>query len=216
MSRACLIIGESGCGKSTSIEHLNPEETFLINVENKPLPFRGHKSKYKMVGTGEGGNCLATDNYELILKYLRAINKERLFIKNIIIDDFQYIMCNEFMGRATEKGYGKFAEIGQHAWFILNALSKFRDDLNIFVLSHSMRDEDGVYRCKTIGKMLDNTITVEGLFTVVLHALLIDGHYKFQTQVSVHHLAKSPRGMFNDMYIDNNLQLVIDAIKGYE
>lgn len=121
MSNTSLIIGESGTGKSTSLRNLDPHETFIINVCNKPLPFRGYKSNYKTISSWEDkeGNYYATDDYLKIIKLLRIIDKERPDIKNIIIDDFQYIMVEEFMNRVTEKGFDKFSEIGQHAWSII-------------------------------------------------------------------------------------------------
>jgi len=120
MSNTSLIIGESGTGKSTSIRNLNPEETFIINVLNKPLPFRGYKNQYKMVSAdGATGNYYASNKYENIVLVINKINAKRLDIKTLIIDDFQYLMANEFMSRALERGYDKFSEIGKHAYDLL-------------------------------------------------------------------------------------------------
>lgn len=206
MSNITLIIGESGTGKSTSIRTLDPKETFVINVLDKPLPFKGAKKNY-IAATQEhpNGNYSATDNYEKIISQIRYINQKRPDIKNIIIDDWQYIMANEFMRRAKEIGYGKFTEIAQHAWSVIAEANNSRDDLFFFFLSHSDTDQFGKARCKTIGKMLDDKITIEGMFTVVLHAIVDDNQYKFLTQVNGSYLAKSPMGMFDNLMIPNDL-----------
>lgn len=216
MSNTLLIMGESGSGKSTSIRNLNPKETFIINVIDKPLPFKGFKKNYTCLSAdGKTGNYYATDDYNSIIRVINGINKNRLDIKNLIIDDWQYTMCNEFMRRATERGYDKFTEIGQHAWNIIRNLTLCREDLECYVLSHTDVDSNGKIKCKTIGKMLDDKITVEGMFTIVLHALIMDGNYKFLTQNDGTHIAKSPMSMFQDKYIDNDLSFVKLKMKNY-
>ena len=216
MSNTILIIGESGSGKSSSIRNLNPEETFLFNVLDKPLPFRGYKKNYLKNPTEERkANYFSTDNYDVITRSLRKINEERLEIRNIIIDDFQYIMANEFMKRATERGFDKFTEIGQHAWSIVNTLISLRENIDCYVLSHSDMDSSGRFKPKTIGKMLDDKITLEGMFTIVLHALIIDGKYKFLTQNDGIHVAKSPMDMFKNKLIDNDLCYIKEHMSLY-
>lgn len=216
MSNTILVIGESGSGKSTSLRNLNPEETFLINVLDKPLPFRGYKKNYIRVSTDDRKvNYFATDNYDSIVRALRKINEERLDIRNIVIDDFQYVMANEFMKRATERGFDKFTEIGQHAWNIVNTLIGLRESIDCFVLSHTDTDATGKVKPKTIGKMLDDKITLEGMFTTVLHALILDGKYKFLTQNDGTHVAKSPMGMFDHKLIDNDLMYVKEKMFNY-
>lgn len=204
MGNSTLIMGESGTGKSTSIRNLDPKETFIINVLDKPMPFKGYKKTYIPV-KGNSGNYFSTDDHSLILKIIDYINNERMDIKNVIIDDFQYIMCNEFMRRASERGFDKFTEIAQHAWAIAKACAASRDDLYFFILSHTENDGNGKVKCKTIGKMIDDKVTLEGMFTVVLHSLLCDGKYKFLTQNDGHHIAKSPMNMFDYSLVDNDL-----------
>lgn len=216
MAISILIMGESGTGKSTSLRTLDHKETFIINVLNKPLPFKGYKSKYVAGAPGSGkGNYLTTDNSHQIQSVISYISKNRPDIKNIIVDDFQYIMANEFMRRATESGWGKFSEIGQNAWSIFDLAPKCRDDLCLFFLSHTENNDRGVAKFKTIGKMLDEKISIEGMFTVVLHSLVTQDGYKFLTQHDANHLAKSPMGMFNDSLIDNDLKIVKDIIFAY-
>lgn len=215
MSICTLIIGESGSGKSTSIRNLIPEETFIINILDKPLPFRGYKKNYiPLSSDGKKGNYYATDDFGSLIRCIRLINT-RKEIKNIIIDDYQYVLCNEFMRRATERGYEKFTEIAQHAWHIIKELIACRDDLYCFVLSHSDTDQNGKVKCKTVGKLLDEKINLEGMFTLVLHTQIVDGQYKFLTQHDGTHLAKSPYGMISEKLIDNDLSLVKSNIINY-
>ncbi len=211
-----LISGESGSGKSTAIRHLEPKETFIINVIDKPLPFKNFKKDYTAFSSDKTeGNYYVSDNSKTILNVIKYVSNSKPDIKNIIVDDFQYVMANEFMRRALEKGYEKFSQIGQNAWEIINESSRCRQDLNIFFMCHNDIEEDGKSRCKTIGKMLKDKITIEGMFTVVLHSVVQDSQYKFLTQYDGIHIAKSPIGLFEEKYIDNDLNLVVNKINDY-
>jgi len=209
---ATLILGESGSGKSTSTRNLDPKSTFILNVLDKPLPFRGYKSKYNI----ESKNYHASDDYRSILNYILAINERRPEINVLILDDFQYLMANEFMGRSSERGFDKFTEIAAHAWQIIMALTETRADLRCFVLTHSDLDAQGKSKIKTIGKMLDDKIALEGMFTVILHSMVVDDQYKFLTQNDGSHMAKSPMTMFNEKLIDNDLVSVIRQMSEYD
>lgn len=216
MNISILVIGESGTGKSASLVNLDPNTTFVINVLNKPLPFRHFSKNYsKLTADGSEGNYYASDNSGMILRAIDVINKKRPEIKTIIIDDFQYVMGNAFVNRCMEKGFDKFSQIQQQAWSILNALNSLREDLRCFVLSHSEITPEGKSKIKTIGKMLDEKITLEGMFTIVLHSLIIDEQYVFLTNNDGSHLAKSPLGMFEQKLIPNDLQSVIEIIQEY-
>jgi hypothetical protein len=212
MANSILIMGESGTGKSSSIRQLNPKETFVINVLDKALPFKDFKKNY--IG-GVGGNYYATDNAASIQTTITSISQKRLDIKTIIIDDFQYIMANQYMRSAKEKGFEKFVEIGQSAWKIIRESTALRPDLSTFILSHTETDPFGKVKCKTIGRMLDEKITLEGMFTVVLHSLIVDGKYKFLTQNDGVHNAKSPLDMFDKSFIDNDLLYVKEKMAAY-
>lgn len=219
MSHIILVMGESGTGKSTALRNLPPEETFIINVIDKPLPFKGFKKnyiqfKYDDKTDSSTGNYYVSDNHGRLSRMIQHINSKRPDIKNIIVDDFQYIMCNEYMDRAKETGFGKFTEIGQHAWDLIRKLQQGRPDIECFVLSHTENDQ-GKVKFKTIGKMLDEKITVEGMFTVVLHTAIQDGKYTFLTQNDGTHVAKSPMEMFKDKYIENDLVFVKQKINEY-
>lgn len=216
MSNTSIIMGESGTGKSTSIRTLDPATTFIINVMNKPLPFRGYKQHYRQLSPdGAAGNYYFSDNYEYITRVVRLIETKRTEIKTLIIDDFQYLMASEFMSRALERGYDKFSEIGKHAFDLLKLLPGLRDDLDIFILTHSEANELGKMKIKTIGKMLDDKITIEGMYSMVLQTELTDGNYSFITQGDARHIAKSPMGMFENRNIPNDLAFVKQKMTNY-
>lgn len=216
MSNTVLIIGESGTGKSTSIRNLNAKETFIINVIDKPLPFRGFKNKYiKISSDWSEGNYCSTDDYAQIIKAVNFISTKRPEIKTIIIDDFQFVMTNEFMKRCMERGFDKFSEIGNHAWSIMNALRNLREDLDCFVLTHSSLDESGKMNIKTIGKLFSEKYGMETTVTTMLQTEVNDGKYCFITQGDARHIAKSPMGMFEDRNIPNDLAFVKEKIHSY-
>jgi adenylate kinase family enzyme len=218
MSTSVLVIGESGTGKSTAIRTLDSKSTYIINVIDKPLPFKGWGKNYKRdeKEKGRNTNYFSPSNHTAIINCLDKINKDRDYIKTVIIDDFQYVMANEFMSRALERGYDKFTEIALHVWDIIKKTYVCRKDLTIIFLSHSeISESDGKARAKTIGKLLNDKITVEGMFTIVLQSGLKDGEYVFKTQGDECTIAKSPLGMFESKYIPNDLQLVVDSINKY-
>jgi hypothetical protein len=217
MSNSVLIIGPSGSGKSSSIRKLDPSETFIISVLDKPLPFRGYKKIYKPIKgwSDTEGNYYCSDNWAKVLKCIRMVSDSRPEITTLVIDDAHFIMANEFMMRATEKGFERFSEIAQHMWLVMNGLASTRGDLTCFVLSHSEIDNLGVSKPKTVGKMLDDKITLEAMVTVVFHTMIQDGEYKFLTQHNNTHISKSPVGMFEETLIDNDLQEVKQRIESY-
>lgn len=216
MSNTSLIIGESGTGKSTSIRNLDPSETFIINVLNKPLPFRGYKNSYTKVSPdGATGNYYASTNYDHIQLVIKKVDLKRPDIKTLILDDFQYLMADEFMSRCMERGYDKFAEMGNHAYQLLKMLPTLREDLDIFILTHSEANESGKMKVKTIGKMLDEKVTIEGMYAMVLQTELTDGKYNFITQGDARHIAKSPMGMFDQRNIPNDLAFVKERMNHY-
>jgi hypothetical protein len=159
---------------------------------------------------------IITDNASLIVKTIKEVSENRPEIKNIIIDDFQYIMANEFMRRSKETGYNKFNDIGQSAWAIINALNSARQDITSVVLSHSEQSETGKTKIKTVGKMLDDKIVIEGMFTVVLQSIVHDNRYLFITQNNGQNTCKSPKGLFDSDSIANDLNDIISAYVQYQ
>lgn len=223
MSNTILIIGQSGSGKSTSMRTLEPASTFIINVLDKALPFRGFKKNYQPIQSSkdeEGnrtstGNYYTSDNWKDIITTIDFVNKTRPDITTLIIDDWQYILAYEFMSRVNERGFDKFSEMANHGWATINACMNTRQNLTTFILAHSDVDATGRSKCKTIGKMLDEKITIEGLFTTVLHSRVVDGQYVFQTQFDGEYLAKSPIDMFEELLIPNDLLAVKTAVETY-
>lgn len=215
MATICLIIGESGSGKSTSARTLDPKKTMVINILKKPLPFKNWKKNYTDVKDNTG-NFFQSDNPESVLACLDYVSAKRPDIENVVVDDFQGLMMAEFMKRSKEKGYEKFTDIAKHTYDLVYLGAQLaRQDLAIFFLSHSETDDTGTSRAKTIGKLLSEKICLEGLFTVVLHAVCSNGEYKFLTQNTGKSIAKSPMGMFETLEIPNDLNLVAQAIKTY-
>lgn len=216
MSNTVLVIGQSGSGKSTALRNLDPKTTFIINVLDKPLPFRGFKKSYHPITKeNKGGNYFASNDWSHVIRCINMVNNERPEITTLIIDDWQYILAYEFMRRVSEKGFDKFSELANHGWSTIDTCMRTRPNLTCFILAHSDVDSTGRSKCKTIGKMLDEKITIEGLFTTVLHSRVVDGAYLFQTQYDGEFLAKSPMGMFNESLIPNDLLSVKHALENY-
>ncbi len=207
-----LILGDTGAGKSASLESLDPKECLLIKAANKPLPFR-NKGWTRYNNKDKTGSVVSTDNWDHIRKaFVLAHRRKR---NKIIIDDFQYVMANEFMRRHDERGYDKFTEIGYHAWSIIMAAQSMPGDSRIYILSHTEEAEAGKVKIKTIGKMLDEKITVEGMFTIVLRAVVSDQNHSFSTKNSGSDTVKTPSGMFSESLIPNNLAEVDRAVCDY-
>ena len=200
MGVPCYILGQSGTGKSASLRNFKSDEILLINVMSKPLPFKGHFAE-----TYNG------DNY---IKIAEAINKTDK--KTIVIDDAQYLMANEFMRRSNEIGYQKFTDIANNFWTLVNGITNdLPDDVIVFILMHTDTDENGKEKAKTIGKMLDEKICIEGMLSIVLKTVVKDGVYSFTTQNNGRDTVKSPLGMFKTFEIDNDLKEVDRTVRDY-
>lgn len=198
MSVLVMVYGQSGTGKSTSLRNFTHEEVAVINVSGKPLPFRGNIKPYN------------TDNYQ---KIMAAINQTER--KSIVIDDATYLMVNEFMRTAKQTGYQKYTDMACSFNNLVEFAASLPDDKIVYFLGHSDQADDGREHFKTIGKMLDNYVTVEGRFTIVLKTVVQDGRYLFSTQNNGQDTVKSPMGMFNQSLIDNDLKAVDNAIREY-
>jgi len=226
MGQSILIIAESGSGKSTSIENLNPAETFIINVANKPLPFKGWKKKYNLLSKeNPSGNMSNTSTPVGILKAMEYVSVNMPHIKTLVIDDFQYMSSFEYFDRSSEKGYDKFTQIAAGLATVAKKPKDLREDLQIYFMTHAEDsvDMDGRRRvkAKTIGKMIDNALTLEGLFSIVLFGKVKkdnDGNirYVFETQNNGENTCKSPKGMFETLEIPNDLEYVRTSIIKYE
>lgn len=220
------IVGESGTGKSTSLRNLNPETTFIISTTGKPLPFKAWKKKYipiKIEGSNITGNYYTSSKWDQIIKILQIVDKKMPHIKQVIIDDFQYVLSYEFVDRATEVGYGKFSELAQHAMEILRYSEKMREDCKMIFLTHSENVGDVMnpkYVIKTVGKLLSEKVTLEGLFTYIFFTKVSEGdngrmQYKLLTNSDGTCVAKTSYGMFEELEIDNDLAEIIKVIDAY-
>jgi len=211
MATVTFILGASGTGKSTAMRNLAPAETLLIQALRKSLPFKGKSAGWDYLSAeNKQGNIIASDKSEYIINAMQRTRR-----KIIVIDDFQYVMGNEFMRRNDEKGYDKFNDIGRHAWDILNAATELPADVRVYIMSHTEETDTGKSKMKTIGKMLDDKICLEGMVTIVLQTEVIDREHLFVTQNNGRTTVKSPIGLFSDDMIPNDLAAVDAAITDY-
>lgn len=212
MGTATLILGESGTGKSASLLNVDPKDTILVKSVGKPLPFKSSEWK-PWDSNAKQGSVVVSDDWSFIAG---VIKRARAYGKHIvIIDDFQYVMSNEFMRRSEEKSFDKFTEIGRHAWDVIRAAQNAPDDLRVYFMAHTEETQMGRVKMKTIGKMLDEKITVEGMFTIVLRTHTRDGQYLFTTKNNGSDTVKSPMGMFEENEIENDLAAVDATICEY-
>ena len=199
MGLPVLILGESGSGKSASLRNFEPDEVGVFNVASKPLPFRNKLQ------------CIDGADYQTIVARLSRPAKKRY-----VIDDSQYLMAFESFSRAKEIGYTKFTDMAINFYnlirFVVNSMPK---DCIVYFLHHTERSEDGHIKAKTIGKMLDSQLTVEGLFSIVLLCRTDGTRHYFDTQSDGFNTAKSPIGMFEQREIDNDLKYVDGVIREY-
>lgn len=193
-----MILGESGSGKSTSLRNFDPDEIGIFNVASKPLPFR---KKLKKINRA---------TYETILKGLSAAK-----LKCYAIDDSQYLLAFEAFDHAKETGYGKFTDIALNFRNLIDFVIRGTPgDCIVYFLHHTEITDTGRVKAKTIGKMLDNQLTVEGLFSIVLLCKTDGTRHYFETQSDGYTTAKSPMEMF-EREIDNDLKMVDTTIREY-
>ena len=209
MSYACLVLGESGTGKTCALRNLDPKNTLLIQPVRKPLPFRSTGWK-EIKQKGDGNNILVCSNPQAIINCMHASPFDV-----IVVDDWQYILASMYMAARNVKGFDKFTEIGGAGFDIAKAASELGENKRVYVLAHTTSDEFGNTRIKTLGKLLDDKIVVEGMFTTVLRTHVENGRYLFSTQNSGSDTVKSPMGMFSEQYIENDLAAIDRVICDY-
>ena len=193
-----LVLGASGSGKSASLRNFEPDEIGILNVASKPLPFR---KALPVVNRAK---------YEIIEAALKKNSR-----KCYVVDDSQYLMAFDGFKRAKEKNYDKFTDFAVNFYnMIQTAILETSDDTVVYFLHHIDRDETGYIKAKTLGKMLDNQLTLEGMFAIVLLCETDGKEHWFTTQSNGLNPAKSPMGMFNRK-IDNDLKAVDTAIREY-
>lgn len=203
MATAVLIMGESGSGKSASLRNFAPNEISVFNVTSKPLPFKQGKTKIPKID-----NATYTD----IANALANPNK-----RAYVIDDAGYLLSFEMFKRANETGYSKFTDMAKNFFDMLDFINtKLPNDIIVYITMHTEDDSEmHKIKVKTIGKMLDQNLKIEGLFSIVLRAVQTEDGYKFVTRDDMVSTAKSPIGMWEEDMIDNDLKAVDATIREY-
>ena len=228
-----LVVAESGFGKSTSvapkpeigITGLNPEETFFVDVKGDGLPVRGWKKMYKAIQGKDltSGNYIATNDANTITGLIGVLNEKNPSIKNVVIDDTQYLMADYYMAKAKTTGFEKFNNIGYFMGKLFDAIKAFKGNVICMWHPEVFTKEDGTtsYKAKTVGKMIDQYLVVEGRFNITLYGKQTFDHKEkkpvkqFVTNFDGEYPAKSPAGMF-PLYIPNDLGYVLEEARKYE
>lgn len=211
MAIPVLVIGRSGSGKTYSLKNFKPEEVGVISVEKGRLPFKSDIKTVRVPAFKDAveQNSAASINAAKYGWIEQVISKSKS--PAIVIDDSQYLLVNELFDRAAEKGYDKFTSMAANFRDLIHFVNDLEDENKIvYFLHHSESDVDGREKVKTIGKMLDEKLTIEGCFDIVLYCQ----DHKFYTQANGQSTAKSPEDMF-ELEIPNDLKAVDDAIRTY-
>ena len=224
MANIIMLLGKSGTGKSTSIKGLDSKETVVINVLGKRLPFKGSNSLYNK----ENKNLFQRETYTDIISLIQNISDKATNVKNIILDDFIYVMRKEYFSRAKETGYGKYTELAQHFQQIISTCEKLRDDLTVFMILHSEDvQSDKVttgYKVSTVGNLVDNCYNPLEVVPMVLYSSVkyddkgnIEyGFYTHRCKEGVVEIpAKTPDEMFDEDFIPNDLGYVVKKMNEY-
>ncbi len=193
-----LILGESGSGKSCSLRNFEKENVVIYNIAGKPLPFKKQLNKADNVTYTQIKGNMQKGNF-----------------KTYVIDDSQYLMAFEMFDRAKEVGYNKFTDVALNFRGLVDFVIKQTPaDTIVYFLHHTETTDTGKVKAKTSGKMLDNQLTLEGLFSIVLLCKTDGQEHYFETQSDGYSTCKSPMGMF-DLKIDNDLKIVDEKIREY-
>lgn len=210
MAIPVLVIGRSGSGKTYSLKNFKPNEVGVISVEKGRLPFRSEIKTVRVPQFKESEQASAAAINSAKYAWIeQIISKSKA--PAVVIDDSQYLLVNELFDRANEKGYDKFTSMAANFRDLIHFVNEMEDENKIvYFLHHSEADVDGREKVKTIGKMLDEKLTIEGCFDIVLYCQ----DHKFFTQSNGQSTAKTPEDMF-ELEIPNDLKFVDDAIREY-
>lgn len=204
MALPVLIMGKSGSGKSASLRNFTKDEVDIINVEGKPLPFRNDFTTFN------------TDDYQQVMAGIQKSKKDV-----IVIDDAGYLITNMFMKNHSSVGGGNavfslYNDMADKFWSLIESIKEFgADNKIVYVIMHEDQNEFGGVKPKTIGKLLDEKVCIEGMFTIVLRAEKDGDNYVFETRSNGYDVTKTPMGMFKDEQIDNDLKAVDKVIREY-
>lgn len=193
-----LLIGASGTGKSTSLRNFTRDEVAVINILGKPLPFKSDIKAPKL------------DDYASILKAISGTKK-----KTIVIDDANYLITNEFMNKSSIKGFDKYNEIGSHFFELINGIKNIDGGKTVYLIMHEDTDENGNVKPKTIGKLLDDKINIQGMFTICIRSMFENGNYIFRLKTNGQDCVKTPFGMFEDEQMENDLKAFDKVVREY-
>lgn len=211
-----LIMGKSGSGKTYSLKNCDPERFGIISVEKGRLPFKSKLKVARIPKSLKNPDGTEVSSYSALNRaryaWLTQVIRGSKGLKSIVIDDSQYLLVNEMFDRSSEKGYDKFTDIAKNFRDLVHFVNEAApDDMIVYFLHHSETGADGREKCKTIGKMLEEKLVIEGMFDVVIYC----ADHKFYTQANEISSAKTPEGMFDDLEIPNDLAAVDSAIRDY-
>lgn len=204
-----MILGASGSGKTTSLEHLDPKLTFYIDADGKGLSWKGWRNQYNKTNK----NYFVCDDPNSIYSLMQQINDKQKQIKYLVIDTLNGCMVADEFRRSKDKGYDKWLDLATSVYNIVDYANKMRDDLTVILIGHTQTSDDGFTCMLTNGRKL-NKICLESKMTTVLLAKAEDGKYVFETRAR-NSTAKTPKGAFDTDEIPNDVMLVIDALKDY-
>lgn len=211
-------MGESGAGKTTSMRNLPPKETFYLDCDKKGLNWKGWKTQFSEANK----NYWKSDSFTVVSGLLDKINTEDQFkhIKYVVIDTLNGLMVAEEMRILAMSSGDKrsaWSDLAQNGWAIINKALAMRDELTVIILCHSetISDENGIIRTriKTNGRKLEKLV-LESKMTTVIWSVRQDGKYKFILSADGS-TCKVPLGAFEDNEIDNDIMLVIEALKEF-
>ena len=193
-----LLIGKSGSGKSASLRNFKKDEIAIANVLGKPLPFKSDLDAPKV------------DDYNIILKAIQNTDK-----KVIVIDDANYLITNEFMNKSSVKGFDKYNEMGNNFFNLINGIKNVEGGKTVYLIMHEDTDDEGNVKPKTIGKLLDDKVNIQGMFTICLRSMFDNGNYIFRLKTNGQDCVKTPIGLFDEEQMENDLKLVDEKIREY-
>ena len=205
-----MIIGTSGSGKTTSLENLDPKQTFYIDADGKGLSWKGWRKQYNK----ENKNYFQCDAPEQIFSLMQTIDEKQKQIKFLVIDTLNGCMVADEMRRSKEKTYDKWMDLAQSVYNIVDYSNKMRDDLTVILIGHTQTSDDGFTCMLTNGRKLNKICLESKMTTVLLSRINDNGEYVFETRAK-NSTAKTPRGAFDADEIPNDITLVIDALKDF-
>ena len=205
-----MIIGPSGSGKTTSLENLDPKQTFYIDADGKGLSWKGWRKQYNK----ENKNYFRCDEPDKIFALMQQIDEKQKQIKYLVIDTLNGCMVADEMRRAKEKAYDKWMDLAQSVYNIVDYSNKMRDDLTVILVGHTQTSDDGFTCMLTNGRKLNKICLESKMTTVLLSRINENGEYVFETRAK-NSTAKTPRGAFETDEIPNDIMVVLDALKDF-